>query len=133
FIRLLPRCNQRVLNLIGQSSTLHALIAGAHDMPALRVFASCLSMFAFTGLVVFEIVWGTAVLRTVLGGSMLLYHFTMVVFALYLVGILWTGGQRAAITAAQYQLVIAYIGLHILTAWALTTAGDKILTIDAPV
>lgn len=133
FMWVLPRCNDGILNLVGRSSTPHALIAAAHDMPALRIFASFLSISAFIGLALFETVWGTAALKAVLGGNSYLYYLSIAVFALFLVSVLWTGGQRGAIKNAQVQLLLAYIGLHMLTGWALQQHGSRISETDAPI
>lgn len=133
FMFVLPRCNRGILDMVGRSSTPHALIANAHDMKFLRKFASFLSITAFVGLALFETVWGTAALKAVLGGNTTLYYLSIAVFALYLVSVLWTGGQRAAIRTAQYQLLIAYIALHLLTAWALYRHDGDLALIDAPV
>lgn len=133
FYWMLPRFTQGAIDLVGRSSTPHALIANAHRMPALRIFASWLSITAFIGLALFEIVWGATALKAILGGNRYLYSLSIAVLALYLVAVLWTGGQRATIKTAQYQLLIAYIGLHLLTAWAISQAGGSIGIVDAPV
>ena len=132
FVVLLPRFHQGGLDLVGRSSTPHALIASVHREPKLRALASFLSMFAFTGLALFETVWGTSALKIVLGGDSYLYYVSILVFAFYLITVLWIGGQRAEIRTAQWQLVIAYIGLHLITGWALTHYPHILPKTDAP-
>lgn len=132
FIIVLPRCNRGILDLVGRSSTPHALISGAHNAPFLRTFASTLSITAFIGLALFEMIWGTVGLKALLGGNNYLYYITIAIFALYLITVLLAGGQRGAIITAQYQLLFAYIGLHLLTAWALAKHG-QLSAVDAPI
>ena len=133
FIAVLPRCHSGILDLVGRSSTPHALVSAAHQMPVLRVIASWLSILGFVGLAVFETIWGTVALRSVLGGSSFVYYISICVFALYLVTVLWSGGQGAAIKNAQWQLVISYIGLHLLTGWTLSLSSAGTISVDAPV
>lgn len=132
FIYLLPRFNSGSLDLVGRSSTPHALIASVHREPRLRSLASWLSMLAFLGLTLFEMVWGTKALQLVLGGNDYLYYLSISLFALYLVTVLWIGGQRAEIRTAQWQLVIAYIGLHLITGWVLSEHPGVLAQTDAP-
>jgi hypothetical protein len=132
FSKLLPMFTRGGLDLVSKASTAHALIANAHGEPRLRLLASWLSICAFVGLALFETVWGTAALKSVLGGSSYLYYLTIMVFALYLICILWIGGQKAEIRTAQYQLVIAYIGLHLLTAWALRSDKQGFAALNIP-
>lgn len=132
FAIALPRYHEGGLDLVGRSATPHALIAHVHGSSELRVVASFLSMIAFTGLAVFETVWGTAALRSVLGGASYLYYLSIVIFAVFLTTVMWVGGQRAEIRNAQWQLVIAYIGLHLLTGWCLQQYPDILSKTDAP-
>jgi hypothetical protein len=132
FLVLLPRFHKGGLDLVGRSSTPHALIASLHREPKLRTLASLLSMFAFIGLALFETVWGTAALKIVLGGNSYLYYMSILIFAFYLITVLWIGGQRAEIRTAQWQLVIAYIGLHLVTGWTLSKYPDILSKTDAP-
>lgn len=132
FVFLLPRFHKGGLDLVGRSSTPHALIASVHREPKLRWLASFLTMFAFTGLTLFEMVWGTAALKMVLGGNSYLYYGSILVFAFYLITVLWIGGQRAEIRTAQWQLVIAYIGLHLVMGWTLSQYPDILSKTDAP-
>lgn len=132
FVWLLPRFHSGGLDLVGRSSTPHALIASVHRSPGLRTLASLLSMIAFTGLALFETVWGTAALKMVLGGSDYLYYVSILIFAFYLITVLWIGGQRAEIRTAQWQLVIGYIGLHLITGWILWHYPGILPQTDAP-
>lgn len=132
FARALPKYHVGGLNLVARSATPHALIAHVHGSTKLRIVASCLSMIAFTGLATFELVWGTAALRTVLGGPSYLYYLSILIFALYLITVLWVGGQRAEIRNAQWQLIIAYIGLHLVTGWCLQQDPNILSKTDAP-
>jgi len=133
FLRALPHFHAGGLDLVGRSSTPHALIASVHQAPRLRTFASFLSMIAFTGLALFETVWGTAALKMVLGDNHYLYYVSILVFAFYLITVMWIGGQHAEIRTAQWQLVIAYIGLHLITGWILWQYPGILTKTDAPI
>lgn len=106
------------LELVGSPKTLHAFIAGLHGTPALRRFTAWMSIIGFTGLAAFEIVWGARILRVLFNGNSSIYYLAIVLLAFYLVLYLWLGGQRGTINTGQFQLVIAYIGIHAAVAWA---------------
>jgi|GEM_PF-2410814 Na+/proline symporter len=92
-----------------------------------------MSVLGFTGLATFEIVWGARVLKVLFGGQDSIYYFAIVILAFYLVLYLFMGGQRGAINTDQYQLVIAYVGLHAMVAWAIWQGPVSFSGMDAPI
>lgn len=117
-IFFLPKFQKRHVHLIGSSKTLHAFIASVHEKPYLRRLTAWLSIIGFIGLTVFEITWGSRVIKVLFNDNMNVYYFTIAILATYLIFYLWLGGQRGTYNTAQYQLVSSYFGIHAAVAWA---------------
>jgi Na+/proline symporter len=130
---VLPRFMSGHCAIVGSSRTIHAFIANLHGAPALRRFTAGMSIVGFTGLTAFELVWGARILRVLFGGNSSIYYLAIVILAFYLVLYLWLGGQRGTINTGQFQLVIAYVGLHAAVAWALLQPKVSVANMDAPV
>ncbi len=130
---LLPYFSGREINLVGSSNTLHAFIGNIHGLVRLRRFSAMLSILAFSGLAAFEIVWGAKALSILLGGGSAIYYLATAIMGFYLILYLWVGGQYAAIRADQIQLLLGYIGLHVLVAWIIWHTPTVISSTDAPI
>lgn len=128
---VLPKFMKGHFQLIGSSKTLHGFIGNLHGAPKLRQFTACMSLVGFTGLAAFEIVWGARVLKVLFHGNISIYYLAIAILAFYLVLYLWLGGQRGTINTGQYQLVIAYVGIHAAVAWAILQPGVAASNIDA--
>lgn len=130
---VLPKFMKGHYQLVGSSKTLHGFIATLHNAPKLRRFTACMSLIGFTGLAAFEIVWGARVLKVLFHGNISIYYLAIAILGFYLVLYLWLGGQRGTINTGQYQLVIAYIGIHAAVAWVILQPGVTASSIDAGV
>jgi Na+/proline symporter len=130
---VLPRFMSGHCAIVGSSRTIHAFIANLHDTPRLRQFTAGMSIVGFTGLTAFELVWGARILRVLFGGNSSIYYLAIVILTFYLVLYLWLGGQRGTINTGQFQLVIAYVGLHAAVAWALLRPEVVVAKMDAPI
>lgn len=119
--------------LVGSSRTLHAFIGNLHGAPKLRQFSAWMSLIGFTGLTAFEIVWGARILRVLFNDNSSIYYFTIGILGFYLILYLWLGGQRGAINTGQYQLVIAYVGIHAAVAWAVLQPMVSLSTLEAAI
>ncbi len=98
---------------LGESRTIHAFIANLNEAPSLRRFASSLTIIAFVGVIIFEIVYGASVFKVIFGGNRIIYYLVIAFLAAYLTTYIWNGGQTATLRTEQFQLLIAYVGLHI--------------------
>jgi Na+/proline symporter len=133
FFFMLPKTNSKALSLATNAKTLHAMIANLHNEPKIRIICSWFSIIAFLGLALFEIVWGATALRAIFDGSSFVYNLSIIILGVYLILFIWSGGQRAALKTDQYQILIAYIGLHLMTAWLLYHHPNALSEIDSPV
>ncbi len=91
-----------------------------------------MSIVGFTGLAAFEIVWGARILKVLFNGNVSVYYLAIFILAGYLVLYLVLGGQRGTINTGQYQLVVAYVGVHAIVAWAVLQTGVSSSSLDAP-
>jgi hypothetical protein len=103
---------QRFTPYLGRSKTIHAFIANANSSVRLRRFASALTIIAFSGVVVFEIVYGATVFRVLFSGNLIVYYLIIAFLAAYLTTYIWNGGQTATLRTEQFQLLVAYLGIH---------------------
>jgi hypothetical protein len=108
--------------LLGRSRTMHAFVADTNDSVALRRFASALTIIAFLGVVIFEIVYGASVFRVLFGEDRVIYYLIIASMTAYLMTYIWNGGQTATLRTEQVQLLVAYLGLHLSLAHMFSTA-----------
>jgi Na+/proline symporter len=113
FERCLTRFQRSAKETVSESATIHALIAKLHKSESLRVVSAFLTIAAFLGLAVFELTWGAHALRVLFGPDDHIYVFSIILLATYLIFFVWTGGQRATLKTDQFQLIFAYVGLHL--------------------
>lgn len=134
FRALLPRFNRSAINIFGASNTIHSAISNLHNEPSLRRFTAWMTVIAFAGLAVFEIVWGAIIFKVLFPGegSSVIYYMTVVALTVYLVLYINIGGQRASIGADQYQLVIGYLGLHGLMIWVILNEKVSLAITEFP-
>ncbi len=118
-IIVIPYFKKRHNSIIGSTKTLHAYIALIHKEPDLRKITAWASLVGFVGLAVFEIVWGSKVLKILFNGNDNVYYFTIALMAIYLIIYLRIGGQRATFNTSIIQIVIAYLGLHAFVSWCI--------------
>lgn len=109
----------RFRNFIGRSSTIHAFIGTANSSEALRGFASVMTIIAFCGVIIFELFYGAAAFRIIFGPNPIIYYLIISFLAAYLMTYIWNGGQTATMRTQQYQLLIAYVGLHAASVYVL--------------
>lgn len=121
----LPKFQGHAVDILGSSKTIHSAIARLHGAPGLRKFTACMTIFAFSGLAVFEVVWGSLIFKALFPGDSVtsIYYITVISITAYLVLYIIVGGQLAAILTDQVQLVIGYLGLHGVLAWAILEKG----------
>jgi hypothetical protein len=120
FVLLIGRFRRNTLNLVESSHSVHALVGNLHRSIGLRRLTALMSVLAFAGLAVFEIVWGATAFKVLFGGSSAIYYLAIAVLTVYLIVYFWVGGQGATIRTDQYQLLLGYIGLHALVAWCIS-------------
>src|SRR6267142_4477119 len=107
---------------LGQSRTIHALIAEANGSQRLRPLASSMTIIAFAGVVVFGIVYGASVFRVLFGDNNIVYYVIICSLTAYLVTYIWYGGETATLRTEQLQLLVAYLGLHFALAHMFATS-----------
>jgi hypothetical protein len=107
---------RRFRPFLGQTRTIHALISEANASPFLRPLASLMTIVAFAGVIVFEIVYGASVFRVIFGDNNIIYYVIVASLTAYLVTYIWNGGQTATLRTEQVQLLVAYLGLHLALA-----------------
>lgn len=128
----LPKFQVGAVEILGSSKTIHSAIARLHSAPGLRKFTACMTIFAFAGLAVFEVVWGSLIFKALFPGDSVtpIYYITVIAITAYLVLYIVVGGQLAAILTDQVQLVIGYLGLHGVLAWAIFEKGVALNTAE---
>lgn len=130
---LLPRFAAGAADLIDRKITVHQAIAELNGLPRLRILAALLTVVAFLGTAMFEMVWGARVFEIAIGGDRFMYDLVVVSLASYLVMFVWIGGQPAAIRADQLQLLVAYVGLHLLVGWIAWQPNLDFTAISLPI
>lgn len=106
---LIDRFTRAVLN----HKTPHAFISNTHGAPMLRKWTACLSLFAFTTVACFEIVYLSRISKSVLGGSDASYYVFVAMLTVSFMLVSVVGGQSAALASDRWLLVIGYVGLHL--------------------
>lgn len=125
FWAALPRFHGGAVAILGSSTTIHAAISKLHSAPILRPITAAMTIFAFAGLAVFEVVWGAYLFKALFPGDSVtpIYYIVVAAITAYLVVYISVGGQLASIQTDQIQLVVGYLGLHGMLAWLLLEKG----------
>ena len=114
---LLYTLRRPILEFVGsalrqdQSTTVHAFIARQHgNNPAVRLLAASLTLFAFWGFLVGEAIAVAALLKPVMGSTALVYLSVLGMLALMMLCAV-SSGNSGAMSCAQLQLGMAFLGL----------------------
>lgn len=131
-ILLLYRWIPRFGPFLGRSTTIHAFLADINGTPIARQVASALTVIGFSGVIIFEVVFGASVFR-VLFGNPVIYYLVISLLAAYVTSYIWSGGQTATLRTDQFQLVVAYLGLHLSVAFLFATHRVDVVSLKLPV
>ena len=101
------------LNAVREHATPHNFIAKSHGVPSLRRATALISLFVFTSVACFEIVYLSRISKAVIGGTDSSYYVLVAMLTVSIMLVSIVGGQAVSLSTDRWLLVVAYWGTHL--------------------